>query len=361
MVISLGVKVYKWLSKITIMTIVFTYMPYFVYATECKEVRLDQTGSAFDKIPVYNQLDFRGVDASVCYAIASSQLVDEYRFRKGDSLQTLSSPLSLAISFKEYSDIKYRDEIISTDNISSSILGGGFIEETLLAVGRTEICDQNTIENEVGLMQSDSFTNVNKKSAQQFVENVLLEGNKPKINSFSKLDYLGVVKRELKNRCQGNTHSIDKIAVESLSQGNYLDDLKNHMNSLSDLSLSDEQKIKLNLEFLRKHDKEKQIQKFQKKINLLLDQRIPIGIGYFVKVLQKKLKTDEYGAHASIITGQRWNRDSGSCELLIRDSYGSSCNDERGENRYVLPCEKGSVWVDAKILLGNTDKITWIP
>ncbi len=352
---------YKWLKKIIGLTTVFTAMPYFAFAVECKEVRLDEVNSVFDKIPVYNQLDFRGVDANLCYAIVGSQLIDEYRFRNGDALHTLSSPLSLAVGFKESYAEKYKFEIISTENISSSILGGGFIEETILANAHAEICDQNTIENEASLMQADSFAKLNKTSVQQFVENTLLKGNSPKIKSFSKLDFLFAVKNELKRKCQGNAFVLDKIKPESLSQGDYLEDLKNHMNVRNNPSLSEEQKRHLTMEFLKKHDKQKKIEKFHEKINFLLNQRIPVGIGYLMEVLERKSGTTGFDAHASVITGQRWNQKSESCELLVRDSYGSNCKDERGDERYARPCDKGSVWVDSKILLGKTEKITWIP
>lgn len=342
----------------------FTVAPIFVFA-DCNEYRLDQQGSAFDKIPVYNQLDYRGVDANICYAIASSQLVDEYRYRKGDSLKQISSPLSLAIGYKEYSkdqvNKNYSTETISARNITDSIFGGGFIEETIAAVDQIKVCDQYAIEKEAGLTQADSFTKLSTKSAQQFVESTLLDENTTKVKSFFKLDFLKAVKSELENRCEENQFVLNNIHIESFSAGDYLDDLAKLMQIQSNPSIPDDEKLKLRKKFAQKYDKSKITQIYKEKISTLLKQKIPVGIGYFMKVLRKKSGTSDFAAHASIITGQRQNSVTGVCELLVRDSYGSNCKDQRGENRYELACENGSVWVPADDLLGEISKISWIP
>ncbi|HWU42143.1 MAG TPA: hypothetical protein VN132_01855 [Bdellovibrio sp.] len=353
------------LNRVTLVSIVLTVLPHIVLALDCETRRLDQPGSAFDKIPVYNQLDVRGVDGNICYAIASSQLIDEYRFRKGDSLKESSSPLSLAIGYKEYSQDSinktYNTEPISSQNIFDSILGGGFIEETLASVGRIEICDQNSIEKDAGLMHPDSFTKSDTQSAQQFVENILLTPTSSKIKSFFKIDHLSAVKNALQNKCQGHLFSVGEVRFESLNSGNYLDDLLKLTEKQMDPSMSTEEKLKLRIEFSQKYDKTKIVQKYENQIDSLLKQGIPVGVSYLMKVLQKKSGTTEFAAHASIIIGQRENPISHTCELLVRDSYGANCQDSRGNDRYSLPCENGSVWVEADALLRQTSKINWIP
>jgi hypothetical protein len=353
-------KMNRWRTGIAKVVMVFTLPPIFALAADCNEVRLDLAGSAFDKIPVYNQTDKRGVDADICYAIASSQLVDEYRFRKGDMLAQISSPLSLAIGYKMYSqdsvNRNFNTEEISSSNITRSILGGGFIEETVLSAKQMKICDHYAIENEAGLVNSTSI-----KSAQQFVEEILLGERSPKVKSFFKLDFLNAVKSELENKCKNDLFTLNKIDVKGLSPGNYLDDLAILMHAQENKSFSDDEKQKILHGFTQKYDKSKIVQNYMEKINVLLKQKIPIGIGYFMKVLKKSGPTDEFSAHASIITGERANPTTGICELLVRDSYGPNCKDDQGKDRYGRPCENGSVWVPADELLSETAKISWIP
>jgi hypothetical protein len=336
-----------------------------VMAYSCNEYRLDVPGSAFDRIPVYNQLDSRGVDANICYAIASSQLVDEYRFRNGDTLERLSSPISLAIGYKLNSqdpiNRTYNHETISSHNITDSIFGGGFIEETLSAVSQIELCDQNAIEKEAGLTHADSFTKLNSKSAQRFIEETLLAENTSRVRAYFKFDFVNEVKARLESLCGNNRFSLNRFAVKSLSAGNYLVELIKLTQLTAESLISESERQKLRLEFAQKYNRSKIIERYRDKVNSLLEQKIPIGIGYFMKVLKKKSGTSEFAAHASIITGQRRSDLTGACELLVRDSYGSSCKDRGGEDRYSLPCENGSVWVPLEELLGETSKISWIP
>lgn len=355
----------KRLKRLAIVSIAFTLLPILVKASDCENIRLDLPGSVFDKIPVYNQLDFRGVDANICYAIASAQLVDEYRYRKGQSIKQITSPLSLAIGYKESSQDPvnrlYNFSTISTQNITDSILGGGYIDETIWAANRVLICDQNVIENDASLMEAESFTKSSKMSAQQFVEDTLLDQNTLKIKSFRKSDFLALVKTELNKKCEGHVFALDEIRTENLSSGYYLEDLAKLMKFETDATLTAEQKLTLRKDFARKYDKVKIVKSYREQVNKLLAQKIPVGIAYFMKVLQKKSGSSDFASHASIITGQRKNPKTQVCELLVRDSYGSSCQDKNGVDRYNLPCENGSVWVPADTLLAETPKISWIP
>lgn len=349
----------NWHKKAIFLSIVFTVLPQFADASDCKDIRLDRLGSAFDRIPIYNQVDNRNVDSNICYAIASSQLIDEYRFRNGDFLQKISSPLSLAVGYKEFSqdsvNKNYATETISSENITQSILGGGFIEETLTSAHKIEICDQYAIEKDVGLIFPKTV------SAEKFVERILLGDSSTKVNSFTKTDFLLAVKNEVKIKCQYNHFSLLPLKVESLSAGNYLEDLVKLTAKLQSSFLLSEEKASLTKEFYQKYDKSKIIKEFKEKVKFLLENNYPIGIGYMIKVLQRNSGSNDYSGHASIITGQRKNPDTEVCELLVRDSYGSSCKNDRGQNRYNLPCENGSVWVPEDSLLGETLKITWIP
>jgi hypothetical protein len=72
---------------------------------------------------------------------------------------------------------------------------------------------------------------------------------------------------------------------------------------------------------------------------------------------RKKPGDEEFQAaasrHASTIVGRRWNKDSNSCEYLIRNSWGTDC----GRYNPKLDCEGGNLWVPKQTLLEKTDTV----
>ena len=87
-------------------------------------------------------------------------------------------------------------------------------------------------------------------------------------------------------------------------------------------------------EYAQKYNKTEKIKTYKEKIKNLLHQKNPVGLGYLGKVLRSNVPFDDTAFHASIITGQRKNPSTGICELLVRDSYGSNCKDQRDDVRY---------------------------
>jgi hypothetical protein len=345
--------------------ILLTAATNFAYATNCNDVRLDGAGTAFNDIPVYNQLDSLNVDANLCYAIASSQLIDEFRFRNGDPLKQLSSPISLAIGYKSYSqdksNLNYRIEPIDFSQLSTSLIGGGFIEETLQSANAVNICDQRFVENVVGLVNQNKTNALSKFVSDIFISKNAQGAQSLKFPSFNKIDYLRTLVSEFEKQCLGNSFNLPQINFESLSPGNYLDDLQKLVKDQLDSSLGEAEKLNLRQAFAKKYRKEDVVKAFQNKIDSLLNRKIPVGVGYFMKALKMIGPNDSYSSHASVITGQRTNPQSGVCELLVRNSYGSDCKDRRGDDRYGRSCENGSIWVPADELLSDTFKISWIP
>jgi len=63
---------------------------------------------------------------------------------------------------------------------------------------------------------------------------------------------------------------------------------------------------------------------------------------------------DDCGGHASLITGVR--EKDGQCQLLVRNSWGTSCNSYSGD----WDCEDGSVWVDEQDLLKNVTDVNYL-
>jgi len=59
------------------------------------------------------------------------------------------------------------------------------------------------------------------------------------------------------------------------------------------------------------------------------------------------------GSHASVVVGRRPGA-RGGCEYLVRNTWGTSCN------QYAYPCRAGEIWVPANELFENTDGVAWL-
>jgi hypothetical protein len=59
------------------------------------------------------------------------------------------------------------------------------------------------------------------------------------------------------------------------------------------------------------------------------------------------------GSHASVVVGRRPGA-RGGCEYLVRNTWGTSCN------QYAYPCRAGEIWVPADELFENTYGVTWL-
>ena len=116
----------------------------------------------------------------------------------------------------------------------------------------------------------------------------------------------------------------------------------------------------------------------EKIIEKLKSNSLPVGISYCSKVLKKgeaykgltNKKTgtlsyaDDCGSHASLVIGSRWNPDRKSCELLVRNSWGTSCTSyqphypsTKKSSQFDVKCEGGNIWVDYKALENNTFRL----
>lgn len=71
-----------------------------------------------------------------------------------------------------------------------------------------------------------------------------------------------------------------------------------------------------------------------------LDDGEILGINYKSTVLSDKYDHSD-GNHASLVVARKYNKSSGSCEYLIRNSWGSGCS------KYDIDygCEQGNIWV----------------
>lgn len=82
----------------------------------------------------------------------------------------------------------------------------------------------------------------------------------------------------------------------------------------------------------------------------LLSKNQPFIIGFNST---KFKKNHDGGNHAAVVVGRRWNKESKTCELLVRNSWGTGC----GHYRSDIKCENGHFWASEKELLSQTDSI----
>jgi hypothetical protein len=128
-------------------------------SVQCQTTRLDASGQAFAKIPSYDQNagDVRGQD--ICYSIVDSYLIDAWRFRRGDALAILSSPLSIAFNHKSsLSSISPEDNRRYSGPDEGSYLGPGNPMLALLTNRDRPVCDQKWLDNFAHLISSSTPT-----------------------------------------------------------------------------------------------------------------------------------------------------------------------------------------------------------
>jgi hypothetical protein len=108
-------------------------------------------------------------------------------------------------------------------------------------------------------------------------------------------------------------------------------------------------------------------------IDQLEEDSLPVGISYCANVLKRgknfkgiassditghkykqKDGKDDCGRHASIVIGSR--EKNGSCELLIRNSWGTSCSTYSND----FDCEQGNIWIPQDVLQNNLYRIHYL-
>jgi hypothetical protein len=85
-------------------------------------------------------------------------------------------------------------------------------------------------------------------------------------------------------------------------------------------------------------------------INRILDRRQPLTVDYFYGFLQN---IDDYAysvsdLHTTMLMGRKFDPASGECRYLIKNSYGTSCDEYDRRHQ----CEAGYVWVSELSLYG---------
>lgn len=379
---------------------------------ECKTVRLDERGGPFEKIPVYDQTKYSTADQNICYAVAGAQLLDADRFYSGDhELKQLSSPLSVALNFKMKTGDVAPYQGNDPSRLAANLLGGGEIAPALNASFDQPLCDQRSLEKYSSLIgtkernplprkyfrslavgSTDNFLKAILDQVQRSTEfqqnlNLVIRVEAPpecELNMFFRSralsrENLNDIQRSIhealkqdsfltqantafRELCQKDSFTVAKKKVESFNGAPEYNKETTDNCYRRALEVLEKMPHKTASDYVRETDKCTVVkispEKLQAKAQSLLEgpNPVPVGISYNPGALKK---SDNPGSHASVIIGQQFNQKTKSCEFLVRDSYGPTCNETKSDYKY--PCENGSVWVPEKVLFSATKQLTWIP
>lgn len=369
--------------------------------TRCKDVRLDQAGGPFEKIPVYDQEKFyqrlegaeagkRDLSASgenLCYAVVASQLIDAQRFSKGDSLTKLSSPLSLALNHKASRKEVAIEGMDGSDDYD--VLGPGNPILALMTNHNQSVCDQKWLENYAAMMDSsrpgaDENSNTGRSVASFFKgtfdqikkvgeakaglsrkeEDVLneyyrcrssaagsrlsdiLEATRAALNEAKPIPQ---ARSFLQKLCKEHSFRVEPPRPKFSTGRDAVGDRELESELARARSSNDDTALMVasrKLEISQKNRMKETISR------LLTDKKpTPVGIGYcHHMVTGASPRVCHEANHTSVIIGQRWK--GGSCEVLIRDSYG-----EEACKKSSYPCDNGSMWIPMDDLIDYTSDV----
>lgn len=380
--------------------------------TSCSTVRLDKNGGPIEKLPVYDQNRNAKDDTNLCYATTASLLIDANRSLR-EEVPPFTAPLSISLNYKMQQSklaLKLQDPTNPSDpsTLAFNLVGGGYIDTAIEANQDEFVCDQRFLQkfdNAIGDDQGSKFKlgSSQDTTTENFLKNILDQTEKYRrdsqlidrvvsrtaaLNDFFRCkadsqysnigDILEAAKAAhsatnplkkaatfLTKLCQKNSFKIRTPKVKKLDgiDGDYLTENMELVKKLSDATFNQDQRLQLVKDFQDKFDPKKKIAKLEKQINDLLGAEVPtpIGIGYCHDSLSSKGEVNCAPAHASVIIGRRFNQQTKTCELLVRDSYGPNCNNSDGTARYAWPCENGNVWIESNKLLRSASSVTWIP
>jgi hypothetical protein len=229
-------------------------------SAECSTIRLDQGEGPVAKLPIYNQALNLSQDPNLSYAIVSAELIDAYRFSHGESIQTLTSPLSVALKYRQIQIALPEDRRdprgkVSEDDVIVWLVGKGFVRAAIESVRDLHVCDQRWLEPQASLIDG-------RQSYAEFLQGLL--GNSKGSGR------LRAVNSGLKSLCAQHAFEVHVPQPEKYPAS-------------------------------------------RDKLDLALIHKTPVALGYSDAGLQ---------ANDAMVVGRRVSPDSGRCEYLMRESHG---------------------------------------
>jgi hypothetical protein len=346
----------------------------------CPAVNLyDQPGSPFDRMPIYDQGEL-----STCYAYTASQLIDFLRFKKDPGASTLTSPVWTALVHKVRMPLHW-----NPDNLDFSRMAWVFKSLRHEGICKAEVVDRaiERLRNGNSKMLEPDLMAFFQQLWDEYQEQSALIGFSEGAYeaAYAKIASQPYFAERIENTLLEKFRFID-----GRNKGQRLETLMNEVfneclgENLIPANLPDWESLGLGFASNRK---------IIRKMNEILEGGSPLGLGYCSNLLEKgpgfrafrmkprilgvAFNTEKCGAHYSIVAGQRPRQD-GSCEFLIRNTYGTGfwtdhfsclcksrdqailgtreCSASRAkrENLVVLGC-----WISGQDLANNTYDLTW--
>lgn len=329
----------------------------FTSDSQCTDKRLDKPPESASKIPVQDQ-----DGTNLCSSYTAAQLIDAWRAVNNPPIDDFTSPLALGV---EYASLTSAQKLMEFNPITFS-----------QQAKKLNSCSYNVVKDKLNSQEpsqvlgeiADNYMMAKnnpslKASASQAIHNCLLKSGMKnnldieKISEYmNETSWIKFTNRILQDACSDNKKPLSYLPDILFKRGrNY----KNQFAAMND---------------------------FRKTINEKLDRKnaMPIGITYCKHILKDREsigvgmnsqlddRTCKNGVHASVIVGRRLlkfkNGDKVDtiCQYLVRNSYGSSCNEYEPYEKDALPnssgenpkvCENGQIWVDEHLLLRNTAEV----
>jgi hypothetical protein len=333
----------------------------------------------FDRMPIYDQGEL-----STCYAYTASQLIDFWRFKNDPAARDLTSPVWTALVHKVRMPLHW-----NPDNLDFSRMAWVFKSLEREGICRAEVVDRaiERLRNGNARMQEADLMSFFQELWDEYQNQASILGLNPGAYdlAYAKISSKPYYADRIENSLVESFRFID-----GGSRGKRLQTLLARVmnectgENLLKVSLPDWKSIGLGFASNRK---------IIHKMNEILERGSPLGLGYCSNLLDEgpgyrafrfkprilgvAFRQAKCGAHYSIVAGQRPRRD-GSCEFLIRNTYGTGfwtdhfscmcrsrdpsiagfqdCKASQAErnNQQVVGC-----WISGQDLANNTYDLTW--
>ena len=321
-------------------------------SAECSEIRLDKEGGSLENVPVLDQ-----GSTNTCYSQAASVMVDAWRFKHEDKdYNHLTSPKALIFG--------YRQNGWKADSVDF-----GHTKDAINYVFEEKSCSR-IITNEGDSKATEDPRN-NSDIYQDLTRYYQMH---KKLNSpvampeeVKELITAKINEADIKidPNCKPRFNSLKEVLNISSSVNNALKakDEYHYLKQINDIICQEPfaKKVKPRGVAKKVYRGKANANAIFLKIDNELEKGVPTTASYCSSMLRKKgykgLFLNECmnkDSHASVIAGRRQSS-AGTCEYLIRNSWGSSCAHYPDRD-----CENGSVWVSKADLEANISAVTHI-
>lgn len=287
-----------------------------------------------------------------CYAFAAADLAS---FETGKEI----SAVGMAVAFNETKRVQplkilgfeYDQKLLPAASLPESQIESGDMESAIRKANEVGYC----LESEV---PSDDFGHSELKVSLQNIESLAANNTSTLYPPEGKPSSPQVMNSQRSTASLPNT-----LDPEGLCEPQAATPLTPHMNFFefdqilqeSDSSnivkklveRSCQNPLKLNLEVESKYDQ------LADRTHELLNNGQILSFAYDANVL-RNLPISDRPTHGSLIVGRRWNQENQKCELLVRNSWGTTCAP------YSYPCEEGNIWIPDHVVMNATFGITYV-